>query len=77
MWEVVLELILVIATVVFAAKYITWKKTIKNLANALMVLSNAIDDDEITQEEARDITQALRAVLSADDINKILKFLGF
>jgi len=67
MWETVLNIILILAMLFACVKYTQVKR-------ALKLIVNALDDDYITSEEAREIYLALRDIVSAEEMQKVAKF---
>ena len=48
---------------IISVKYVAVKKLLKDLAGALTEVSEAIEDDNVTQEEERGIVAAWRSVI--------------
>ena len=68
MWETILNIVLILAMVFAGVKYTKVKR-------ALKLIVNALDDDYITSEEAREIYLALRDIVSAEEMQKVAKYI--
>ena len=64
-WEYIVMLVLAVLGGAFVVKWGQVKSLIKEVAEALSVLSEAIEDDNLTREELKKITDEFQDVILA------------
>lgn len=58
-----LTILFMLASVFFGVKYEKAKKTLRELTEAILVTSDALEDDELTREELREIVKEWKDVV--------------
>ncbi len=61
----ILTLVLIAASAIFATKWALTKRLLKEIAEALVTISEAVEDDEITDEELQEILNQLKDIIQA------------
>ncbi len=63
--SIIISLVLLVLSLVLGGKWLSAKKFLKEVAEALTVTSKAIEDDQITRKELKDLIKEWNEVIEA------------